>query len=106
VEHAESIRQTSKSEIADFKCRYLVVDDVWIPLAESMLIRRFQPLWNVLIDGFGNHDPGAGRHRQKKSPWDVLHPGRAWAEKLQAHAKTKEEIESWITEFFRANRGQ
>jgi hypothetical protein len=106
IEHAESVRQTFKIDPGDFKCRYLVVDDVWIPLAESMLIRRFQPLWNVLIEGFGNHDPGGGRYNQKKSPWDVIHPGRTWAEKLKPCARTKEEVESSITEFFRAKHGQ
>lgn len=104
-EHAESIVQASNLEIADFQCRYLVVDDIWIPLGESMLIDRFKPLWNVLIDGFGNHDPGSGRYQQKKSPWDALHPGRQWAERLQPCAKTKKVIESEITTFFRDWRG-
>jgi hypothetical protein len=62
--------------------------------------------WNVLIDGFGNHDPGGGRYNQKKSSWDVIHPGRTWAEKLKPCARTKEEVESSITEFFRAKHGQ
>lgn len=99
-EHAESIIQASNLEIGDFQCRYLVVDDIWIPLAESLLIDRFNPLWNVLIDGFGNHDPGSGRYQQKKSPWDAVHPGRQWAVKLQSCAKSKAEIESEIRAFF------
>lgn len=37
---------------------------------------------NRAIDGFGNKDPGRRRARQFKSPWDVLHPGRKFAEKL------------------------
>lgn len=98
-DHADSVRQASNLRIQDFKCRYLIVDDIWIPLAESMLIQRFQPLWNVAVDGFGNHDPGAGRHNQRTSPWDVLHPGRPWVEKLQPCAKAKEEIESEIADF-------
>jgi hypothetical protein len=98
-EHAESIAQSSNLKINDFRCRHLVVDDIWIPLGESLLIERFKPLWNVLIDGFGNHDPGSGRHQQKKSPWDALHPGRQWAERLQPCAKTREELESEIAMF-------
>jgi hypothetical protein len=66
-EHAESIQQTKNLVIDDFKCRYLVVDDIWIPLGESLLISMFSPLWNKLIDGFGNHDPGAGRYNQQRS---------------------------------------
>lgn len=105
-EHADSINQASNLEITDFQCRYLVLDDIWIPLGESLLIDRFTPLWNVLIDGFGNHDPGSGRYQQKKSPWDALHPGRQWAEKLQPSAKPKEEVELDIANFFLRDRGQ
>jgi hypothetical protein len=105
-DHADSIIQASNLEIDDFQCRYLVVDDIWIPLGESMLIDRFKPLWNVLIDGFGNHDPGAGRYQQKKSPWDALHPGRTWAERVQPCVKNKKEIESEITAFFHKGRGR
>ncbi|MDH4099798.1 MAG: Eco29kI family restriction endonuclease [Nitrospirota bacterium] len=83
VEHTTSIQQTENLDIRDFACRYLVVDDIWIPLAESMLIEMFSPLWNQLIDGFGNHDPGSGRYNQQKSQWDILHPGRPWATKLK-----------------------
>jgi hypothetical protein len=105
-EHADSIVKASNLEVSDFQCRYLVVDDIWIPLAESMLIDRFQPLWNLEIDGFGNHDPGSGRHQQKRSPWDVIHPGREWAERLQPCAKSKKEIESKIASFFQTHPGR
>jgi len=82
-EHAASIQQAENLNLRDFSCRYLVVDDIWIPLAESLLIEKFYPVWNMKIDGFGNHDPGAGRRNQKKSSWDVLHPGRPWADLLK-----------------------
>lgn len=102
-EHADSIIQASNLEIQDFRCRYLVLDDIWIPLGESLLIDRFMPVWNVLIDGFGNHDPGSGRYQQKKSPWDTLHPGRQWAKKLQPCAKSRNEIELEVANFFARN---
>jgi hypothetical protein len=90
-EHAESISATELS-LADFSCRYLVVDDIWIPLGESLLITRFSPLWNLLLDGFGNHDPGAGRHNGLVPKWDVLHPGRTWANKCRPRAETATQI--------------
>ena len=31
-------------------------------LGESLLIAKFAPIWNKLIDGFGNHDPDKGRY--------------------------------------------
>jgi len=82
-EHAESIAQSQNLKLRDFRCRYLTVDDIWIPLGESLLIKMFSPLWNKVLDGFGNHDPGSGRYEQQMSPWDILHPGRAWAKKLK-----------------------
>ena len=60
-EHSESIDQAENLSLSDFKCRYLIVDDIWIPLGESLLISMFSPLWNQILDGFGNHDPGVGR---------------------------------------------
>jgi hypothetical protein len=83
-EHSESIEQTQNLELKHFTCRYLVVVPVWITLAERFLVEHYQPAWNVTIDGFGNHDPGAGRRAMKRPRWDILHPGRAWADRLTA----------------------
>lgn len=82
MEHKRSIEQARNLQASDFLCRWLLVDDLWIPLAERLLIRRYQPLWNVVVDGFGIHDPGRGRRLQRRSAWDVLHPGRPFAEHL------------------------
>lgn len=81
-QHMRSISEVSNLEVADFHVRHLMVDDIWIPLGENMLIEQFKPVWNRAIDGFGNKDPGRRRATQYKSPWDVLHPGRKFAEKL------------------------
>lgn len=91
-EHAESIQATSNLDVDDFVCRFLTVDDIWIPLGESLLIAKFSPLWNLTIDGFGNHDPGKGRYQGLSPRWDVLHPGRAWARRCQARPETAEQI--------------
>ena len=82
-EHHGSILAANETlAVDDFLCRYLVVTPLWITMAERFLIEHYQPLWNVCIEGFGNHDPGSGRHAGLISWWDVLHPGRAWAKKL------------------------
>jgi hypothetical protein len=81
-QHASSIDEAENLDLGDFHVRHLVVDDIWIPLGENMLIETFRPVWNVVIDGFGNKDPGNRRATQYKSPWDVLHPGRQFARKL------------------------
>ncbi|MEZ5601406.1 MAG: Eco29kI family restriction endonuclease [Candidatus Competibacteraceae bacterium] len=81
-QHAASIEQANNLELQDFYYRCLMVDDIWIPLGENMLIETFKPIWNIVIDGFGNKDPGNRRATQYRSSWDTLHPGRAFAEKL------------------------
>jgi hypothetical protein len=101
-EHMESISYASSSlRIDDFFCRYLVVDDIWIPLAESLLITRFSPVWNVVIDGFGIHDPGSGRYNQKRSAWDVIHPGRPWANRCAKSDKTQAQLLRILSEHFK-----
>ncbi len=84
MDHVESIQAVPSLQLSDFTYRALLLEDIWIPLGESLLIDMFTPVWNCVVDGFGNHDPGAGRYNQQRSPWDVLHPGRPWAEKCQA----------------------
>jgi len=91
-------------DIEDFHCRYLVVEDIWIPLGESLLVAKFAPLWNNLIDGFGNHDPGSGRYNQARSRWDVLHPGRTWARKCKARPETADQIQNEVREHLRSLR--
>jgi hypothetical protein len=89
-QHVVSIDQVTNLNVDDFTVRHLVVDDIWIPLGENMLIETFKPLWNGVIDGFGNKDPGRRRATQYKSPWDVLHPGRKVMDKLADSGLTAE----------------
>ena len=104
LQHLRSIEEATNLSVEDFSCRYLVVDDIWIPLGESLLIARFAPIWNSLIDGFGNHDPGKGRHAGLRPRWDVLHPGRSWADKCQPRYESPEQIETEALEFQRNNQ--
>jgi hypothetical protein len=100
-EHAESIKEASNLNIDHFHCRLLVVDDIWIPLGESLLIAKFCPIWNKFIDGFGNHDPGKGRYQQARSRWDTLHPGRGWAAKCLGRNETADQIEAELPSFLK-----
>jgi hypothetical protein len=103
-EHARTVEEAQNLEPRDFACQFLVVAPVWIPLAEEMLVRWFAPLWNGVIDGFGNHDPGSGRYNQQRSLWDVLHPGRVWAERCQPNARTLQEVEALVRQALAATR--
>jgi hypothetical protein len=40
-QHAKSIDQAENLDPGDWYCRFLVVDDIWIPLGESLLIAKF-----------------------------------------------------------------
>lgn len=80
--HAASVSVAEGLKVENFFFRYLVVEDIFIPLGESLLIDMLAPLWNVVLTGFGNNDPGSRRKDQFRSPWDVVHSGRTWAAKL------------------------
>ncbi len=100
-EHAESIRSVENLDLREFHCRFLVVDDIWIPLGESLLIGRFSPVWNAIIDGFGNHDPGSGRYGGMRPRWDVLHPGRTWAARCRERPESPDDIARDVATYLR-----
>ena len=96
-EHIDSIKAAQNLNIEHFWCRFMLVNQVWVGLGESMMISRHTPIWNAPINGFGNHNPGVGRPGKKgvktgRSRWDTLHPGRPWAENLPARSETAEII--------------
>lgn len=99
-EHVKSIQHAANLDINDFKCRYLVVHHVWITQLETMLINRYEPLWNQCLEGFGLHDPGSTRYSGKLSWWDTLHPGRPWVKKMPLR-RTQEEVYEKVQEFRR-----
>lgn len=92
-EHKSSIEQAYDLDAKDFLVRFLVAVEVFVPLAERVMIRQMRPVWNLIVDGFGNHDPGSGRRNQARPPWDDLHPGRRWShrEKMAKPSKYSQE---------------
>lgn len=93
LEHAATIRTTeaytdqlpahlSPIRLADFQCRRLVCATNAQLVAEKHLIRTFWPIWNAETKacwGMSKHGDAASTRANKRSPWDVVHPGRAWA---------------------------
>ena len=68
--------------MADFTCRRLVCATNAQLVAEKHLIQMFWPLWNSETKacwGMSKHGDAAKTRANKRSPWDVIHPGRAWA---------------------------
>jgi len=95
IEHAGTIATTERFalanplpsglhpiRLADFSCRRLVCATNAQLVAERHLIRMFWPVWNSDTKacwGMSKHGDAANTRRNKRSPWDVVHPGRAWA---------------------------
>lgn len=100
--HRASIEAAENLEVDDFQVRLLVLSYIWVPLAETSVISRYQPVWNTIVDGFGNHDPGAGRYNGMRPRWDTLHPGRAWAEKLRKREESADDIAQDVTSYLQA----
>jgi hypothetical protein len=100
-EHAKSIEEVNDLELKHFKCKFLTVDDIWIPLGEQLLIQNHKPIWNSLLTGFGIHVPGKGRDKQARSLWDEVHVGRSIAKNLPANKKTQTELVSKIHDFWK-----
>lgn len=80
--HRTSIDQAESLAAEDCCCKWLVADMLFVPMAEQLMIQTYQPVWNGLLDGFGNNAPGGGRGKQVRSRWDTLHPGRYWVYQL------------------------
>lgn len=84
-QHAESIVRGRGLDVADFACRFAILEGEtanMIAALETAIIAEHTPLWNSVIDGFGNHDPGKKRVAGKRPQWDCLHPGRVWAMRM------------------------
>ena len=76
--HARSVEQADNLTVTEFSYRALAIVPVWIVFAEQALIKRYQPVWNSCLDGFGKNDQGRKRSQTERSWWDTLHPGRSW----------------------------
>lgn len=88
----------------DFEARRLVCATNAQLAAEKHLIAMFQPIWNNEVGicwGISKHGDSASTRANKRSPWDVMHPGRVWAmaESLDDKA-SPEDIERRIKEHF------
>lgn len=94
-EHSRSIEAGSGLRLNDFSCRFVIFEQEgsdMIVVIEAALIKLNRHLWNSCLDGFGNHDPGKGRYEQARSDWDVIHPGRSWADRLKGNANSMDSI--------------
>ena len=102
AQHAKSIGQVSNLNASDFACRFMIFEgeaQSMIPSVEAALISQHNPLWNSVVDGFGNHDPGKGRVAGRIPDWDALHPGRAWTAKITGERPETKDLKRRITDY-------
>lgn len=102
--HRKSIEAATNLDVDDFQVRALAVAPTWIPLAEVVAIRLHSPVWNVIVDGLGNHDPGRGRYQGMRPRWDTLHPGRAWAPKLAERPESAADVQQDVIQYLRTRK--
>lgn len=101
-EHRRNIDKVSGIELADFECRSLAVQSGYQASAEIHLIRLFEPIWNNetrILFGLGKHGDASTTRANNKSPWDTIHPGRAWAAG-NPEAKSPAEISAEVATHF------
>lgn len=88
-QHARNVESAKNLDLGDFVCRLMILaGDVAAMIAsiEAALIAMHRPLWNSVIDGFGNHHPGRKRLTSKITQWDALHPRRSWVKEMSGEA--------------------
>lgn len=84
-EHARSIQAVRSLSVNEFHCRFMIFEGEaqnMIAAVEAALIAEKTPLWNSVVDGFGNHAPGVKRKDGRLPAWDTLHPGRGWTAQM------------------------
>ena len=96
-------KAASSLRIDDFEARVLVVQSGWERAAEDYLILLFRPIWNSevkILYGLGKHGDDPTTRANRRSPWDSLHPGRAWAVETKEDARDRERIETDVRAHF------
>jgi len=101
-EHAKNMEKTNLA-LSDFYYRASPIQSGMQAAVEDFMIRLFKPIWNKEIKicfGIGKHGDSAQTRKNKRSPWDTMHPGRAWADETENDQMNRQEIESKITGHF------
>ena len=105
-EHFKSVGKAVNLSGADFDCRFLVVASGWEEAAEKHLINLYKPIWNSetkICFGIGKHGDAPTTRANKRSPWDTMHSGRAWAADSAKDQIPEAEIRRLLAIHFKAN---
>lgn len=102
-EHSRSIAKT-KLSLEDFFYRAAPIQTGMQAAVEDFMIRLFQPIWNKevgICHGIGKHGDKSDTRRNKRSPWDTMHPGRKWAADTNTDQMSRKEIVARIANHFK-----
>lgn len=107
-QHTLSIKQATNLNIDDFMVKYVELPKEYSHLAcmfEAAMLKRYEPLWNTSLTGFGLKDVGVNRADSKISDWDTKHPGRPNRGQTP-NRKTLEELTATIAQASRVLAGK
>lgn len=102
-QHSSSVAEGKGLCVDDFVCRFMIFEgsvNAMIASVEAALIAMHRPLWNSVIDGFGNHNPGAKRFSGMITQWDALHPGRPWARQMTGEMPDVRALNRRVKDYF------
>jgi hypothetical protein len=105
-EHARSVTRTSNLMLSDFQYRSAPVQSGMQAAVEAFMIQLFRPIWNKEVRvcyGIGKHGDSHETRRNKRSPWDTMHPGRAWAAQTAEDQRSHADIEATIAKHLTAH---
>ncbi|MDZ4177750.1 MAG: Eco29kI family restriction endonuclease [Coriobacteriia bacterium] len=101
-EHSKSIARADLP-LTDFHYRAAPIQTGMQSAVEDFMIRLFRPIWNKEVKicfGIGKHGDSATTRRNKRSPWDTMHPGRKWAAGTESDQLSRKQIEERIADHF------
>jgi hypothetical protein len=105
LEHRKTIERCDNLLLADFQVRYLPVEEMFVAGARRLMLGDHRPVWNIVVEGFGFHEPGQGRLAAKRPPWDELHPGRSWAAQMAPGMRSVQELRAAVRRHFATTAG-
>jgi hypothetical protein len=104
-EHSKSMANANLP-LSDFFYRASPIQTGMQSAVEDFMIRLFRPVWNKEVKicyGIGKHGDSAQTRRNKRSPWDTMHPGRKWAAHTKSDQMNRREITAKMEQHFRSH---
>lgn len=102
LHHSKTITAAENLDLKDFACRFMIFSGASVDMiaaVEASLIAEYTPLWNTVIDGFGNNDPGARRMGGVVPKWHILHKGVKWASQMTGQRANVRTIQKSVMDY-------